>query len=227
MKHLSNLIIEKNIDKLYEKLILSRNIKQNIQCEYFPKDEDELTKIINNKFDKQPDILDLTDIDVSKIKTFTNILKDIRWSVKKIDVSNWDLSSAKFFYGMFAHCYRLEEIIGLDTWDMSFTNKLKAFDTKYNVPLFECMFESCEKLNRLDLSSWYIDVDNCSFNKMFANCVNLETIGDVSNWKINFSTADKIDMSGMFENCKKLTCDISNWKYKPRKQNNAPNIKYK
>ena len=54
-----------------------------------------------------------------------------------------------------------------------------------------------------DLSNWKLQPRLTK--QMFANCVNLETIGNVSNW--DFS--NNLDTSDMFVNCEKLELDMS------------------
>jgi hypothetical protein len=216
-------------DIISEKLIISKtyNKKPTIKREfkYFPKNEKELQEIVERRFDKRIGTLDLTDIDVSQVTLFSNFLSNIRHYIKKIDVSGWDVSNAEHFYAMFYFCNIMEEIIGLDTWDMSFTRNLKT-NSVYNIPLFESMFKGCTKLKKLDLSSWDICIDNCSLDYMFMGCTNLESIGDVSDWDINFSNSNNAKLLHTFALCDKLKCDISKWKYKPRNRKTAPNIKY-
>jgi surface protein len=69
------------------------------------------------------------------------------------------------------------------------------------------MFNYCNKLTSLDLSSW--NTGNVTdMSEMFNNCQSLTTIGDVSNW----DTSSVTDMSNIFNYCKLLiSLDASNW----------------
>lgn len=129
--------------------------------------------------------------DVSNCKTFMDMFDNCS-RLKTLDFSNWVLPDKMMnISSMFARCFNLTEIKGLEKWDVS------------AVRSFEQTFAGCKKLKQLDLSNWKLQPRLSQ--KMFANCVNLETIGDVSNW--DFS--NNLDTSDMFNNCEKLELDMS------------------
>ena len=61
-------------------------------------------------------------------------------NVKKMDVSNWDLS--KNIGSFFRSNHSLEEVVGLDTWDISNLTSLYA------------LFQECYNLKKLNISNW-------------------------------------------------------------------------
>ena len=75
-----------------------------------------------------------------------------------------------------------------------------------NVANMTYMFNQCQNLTSLDLSSW--DTSKVTnMNSMFYYCRNLTSL-DVSNW----DTSKITNMSSMFYYCEKLTSlDLSNW----------------
>ena len=58
----------------------------------------------------------------------------------------------------------------------------------------------------IDISDW--DVSNVTdMDRMFLNCIELESVGDISNWDVSNVT----DISGMFYDCASFNQDISCW----------------
>ena len=84
-------------------------------------------------------------------------------------------------------------------------NGLENFDTS-NATNFAYMFNMCESLEALDLSSW--DTSNAtSFLWMFHSCYNLKEL-NLSGW----DTSNVTTMNCMFKNCKAITeLDISSF----------------
>ena len=86
-----------------------------------------------------------------------------------------------------------------------------------NLESLEGAFAYKDKLTKIDISEW--DVSNVdTMSEMFTGCKNLESIGDISDWKI----VDKLDdITAMFYGCNKLTNtgDLNKW--------DASNILYK
>ena len=129
--------------------------------------------------------------DVSNCKTFMDMFDNCT-RLKTLDFSNWILPDKMMnISSMFARCFKLTEIKGLEKWDVSAGRS------------FEQTFSGCKQLTKLDLSNWKLQPRLTK--QMFANCVNLETIGNVSNW--DFS--NNLDTSDMFVNCEKLELDMS------------------
>ena len=111
-----------------------------------------------------------------------------------IDVSDLDTSQVTDMTGLFFQMKELKEIEGLKLWDTSQVTKM--YD----------MFNGCENLRTLDLSTWKTNqVTYMDF--MFKNCYYLEEL-DVS----SFDTSKVTDMKFMFGDCVSLRkLDLSGW----------------
>ena len=107
---------------------------------YFPKDKNELRKIIEERLEKDKNA-DLNDIDVSNIIYMADLFLDLdphnidisKWNVSKVtsmhamfngcqnfnsDLSNWNVSKVKDMNYMFFYCKKFEGK-GLEDWDVS------------------------------------------------------------------------------------------------------------
>jgi hypothetical protein len=167
-----------------ERLILNKDRVR--KYEYFPKNRIELYNIIAerdyiNFYEHNNDnILNLNDIDTSKINEFTYIFEDFKST--KININNWDFSSAKDLNGLFWARGDIEEIY-IDEVDVS------------NVECFYGMFYHCRKLKTLNLNNWNIIKGN-DFRHMFNSCDNLD-LSFTDDWEI--SPEAQVEM--MFHNC--------------------------
>lgn len=146
-------------------------------------------------------------------------------SLRKIDMSNFDMSKVTRTDFMFQNCTNLEELMIPE-----------RFVTSSNTNL-QYMFKSCYGLESLNVSNW----DTSSVTNLigtFCNCFNLSTL-DVENWNTSnvttmkstfasinsakpmkfmsldvskWDTSKVTDMSMMFQMCTNLeTIDVSNW----------------
>ena len=104
--------------------------KDNIGYEYkyFPSSKTELFGIIYKKFEE--DDFDLTDGDVSKISNFDSLFEKSKFAklnrkIVSIDVTGWKTSQVTTMESLFSNQDALEEIIGLETWDVSNVTSLK------------------------------------------------------------------------------------------------------
>lgn len=90
---------------------------------------------------------------------------------------------------------KLTSIEGMDVLDTSNATTMKG------------MFNYCQKLKTIDLSSW--DVSNVTTIRiMFQRCSALSSIGDISNWNVGKVT----DISYLFSYCSLITTlDLSKW----------------
>ena len=123
---------------------------------------------------------------------FNRISNDI----VSIDVTGWKTTQVTTMVSLFCGLKNLEEIIGLDTWDVS------------NVTSFQDVFYGCHKLKELDLSGWNVSSSQ-SFREMFNECESLEKIYGIEDFKFG---PDCRMISYMFADCKKLkTLDLSKW----------------
>lgn len=212
--------MKKIIQYINEKL----KVGQKRTYKYCPKDSQELKQIITDLFDDETGMCDLRDVNVSNITQFGSAFTEIKMKVKTIDVTGWDVSNVVYFYSLFSYCPILEEIIGLDTWEIN----PSKIDLYYRKSMFEIMFKGCRKLKRLDLSSWNINSDHIGMKEMFMSCTELEEIKGIENWKNDVEPDKKlVYLSCMFDKCPKLHADISKWKYKPRNTKTSPYIKTK
>ncbi|MBQ9465427.1 MAG: BspA family leucine-rich repeat surface protein [Muribaculaceae bacterium] len=133
----------------------------------------------------------------------TRMISMFEWCSKlqSLDLTGWDFSKVITTSGMFRGCYALEEITGVENFDMS-SNTYVSY-----------MFDECRSLKSLDLSAW--DTSKCKgFEYTFYGCESLSSL-DVSNW--DFSSVDKGtsyygDFCCMFTNCLSLgSLDLSTW----------------
>lgn len=110
-------------------------------------------------------------------------------------LENWTFGKATTLRSIFKNCKKLKTIEGIENWNIS------------NIEYMYSLFENMQSLEKLDLSKWnVIKIKNC-FN-LFKECSILTSVGDISNWHVG----RLLEISGMFEGCKSLICDISDWK---------------
>ena len=116
--------------------------------------------------------------------------------LKRVDLSNFNFSTAKILEQMFSGDINLEMI---------------KFPDNINFTLVEDysrMFENCSKLISIDLSSFSFSKGK-NLNSLFFGCNNLETI----KWPEDFFSQAE-DYAYMFYNCYKLTSiDLSNFNF--------------
>ena len=113
-----------------------------------------------------------------------------------LEMYELDISGLTSFANLFNGCENLTTIHGHEDWDTSKISK------------FNAAFQSCKKLQSLDMTNW--DVSNVtSFDNTFYACDIATSFGDLSKW--NVSKAES--MYFMFRRCSKITTlgDISNW----------------
>lgn len=123
------------------------------------------------------------DLSKWKLKTTDNIYYtfDGCKNLKSLDLSGFDTSNVTNMSRLFQYCESLEEIKGIENWDVS---KVKSFGH---------MFYCCSNLKSLDLSKWNtVSATNRSnteggyngFERMFLNCKGL-TYLNLSNFTNN------------------------------------------
>ena len=174
MKSINNFITEK--------LRINKNIKTK-QVEYFPKNYDDLKKIITKRaLDSNDGVLDLNDIDISEITDLSYLFENIN-NIKSVDMNDWDTSKVTDIHGLFWSNKSIEEIY-INDWN---TNNIESF---YGV------FYDCENLKTLDLTNWKFD--KCKeTDLMFANCSKLD-LSFANKWDLDLET---INSGDMFRNC--------------------------
>ena len=105
-------------------------------------------------------------------------------SLTSLNLSNFDISNASIAGNMFDHCSNLTEILGLDKFNTSKVESMRA------------MFAYCTSLTSLDLSSF--DTNNVTYmDHMFEGCTNLIIIYVGDNWDL--SSVENKD--NMFTGC--------------------------
>ena len=130
--------------------------------------------------------IDFNDIDVSNLDSFLDkldmgIFNDMNF--KYIDISDWDVSNIKSMNSMFYWCDELKSVGDLSNWDVSnvmlmrtmfsYCSKLKSlgdiscWDVS-NVTDMRFMFEWCESFNQ-DISNWNVS-NETYMDFMFHNC---------------------------------------------------------
>lgn len=135
-------------------------------------------------------------------------------AIKTLNVSGWDLSNAEWIGGLFSYmsnlksidvtdvvvagrgdkrslcrlfeaCGSLEEIIGLETWDVT------------NVHDFQQLFRECKKLRNVNISGWVAKPRYIHY--MFDRCESLEEI-DIA----GFDLSNTMKMEFLACQCKRL-----------------------
>ena len=188
---------------ILEKLKINKDNINNVEYKYFPKDKYDLREIITDHILSQSIDdrmrVNLSDIDVSKVTDFSYLFRGFDY-LESIDVSNWETSQVKNCEHTFGDLKNLNEIIGLDDWNVS------------NVDSMNGMFYKCKTLKELNLLGW----ETKSLRKMrsmFSYCENLKSINGID----NFDVSKVRDAWGTFCDCKKLKCNLSKWKFDDRK----------
>jgi len=156
-----------------EKLHINNTTK--IEYMYHPKDKDELIKAIQDKIEKyglgtKEDLLDLNDIDTSKVTDMSHLFNSLDGKLKDLsknghfDISSWNISNVVNMENMFYH----SEFNGnISNWDVS------------NVEDMSFMF-AVSTFDR-DISKWNVSkVENMRY--MFSNSY---FNGDISKWDVS------------------------------------------
>lgn len=176
-----------------EKLVLNKNTFKESKYKYFPKTNAQLKNVLNEaiRLRKNDDVIDLNDIDTSEITDMSNVFIAYN-SIKKIDISGWNVSDVTSMDSMFYGCENLESIGDVSSWDVT---KVKNMQN---------MFFLDDNIN-IDLSSWDVSaVEN--MNTMFYKC-NKFDFSTIENWDVSSVK----DMDDMFCNCYYINADFSEW----------------
>lgn len=151
------------------------------------------------------------------------------WNIKELNIPNdWNLSgitsTSNTANSVFASCYNLENITGIENWSITATTSLGSmFSNCFNLKQlnisnwnvtgptsFASMFYCCYSLKQLNLSNWQPS-ESTTFASMFSSCYSLESIGNIDNW----DTSKCTNFSSMFSDCWSLRVlpDITNWDF--------------
>ena len=133
-----------------------------------------------------------------------------------IDISDWNVSNVKTMNCMFAFCDKLKSVGDISYWDVSnVTNMYCMFvDCKFfnqdisnwdvsKVSNISWMFCSCESFNQ-NISSWNVSKVT-DMSGMFEGCKKFNQ--DISSWNVSSVK----NMSNMFECCESFNQDLSDW----------------
>ena len=131
--------------------------------------------------------IDFNDIDVSNIDSFCNDIGTGIFDntfFKYIDISDWDVSNIKSMRNMFYSCEKLKSIGDISNWDVSsvtdmsqmffgcasFNQDLSSWDVS-SVTRMSRMFSGCHSFNK-DISNWNVsNVMNWMYRmSMFDGC---------------------------------------------------------
>ena len=180
------------VNFINEKLILNKQ-SQLYKYNYFPKYFDELRSLLEQLLEERGKDADLNDIDVSKVTSFGDKIKNGKCKEKyglfygldphNIDISKWNVSNVKNMQYMFYDCYNFD--CNLSRWNVS------------NVKNMECMFSGCKRFEGKGLENWK-PIKCQNMYCMFVDCYNFDC--DLSNWNVS-----KVkDMQYMFSECTSL-----------------------
>lgn len=153
-----------------EKLVLNKDTFKN-SYKYFPNDKNELYELLRKLIDerKNDDIIDLNDIDTSKIYDMYSLFEYNNF--KNIDISLWDVSNVEDMSCMFYDCENLKSIGDISNWQTS------------NVTNMSHMFKGCKSITHIKGLEKLNMGKVTDISSMFAECENF--IQDLNSWKIN------------------------------------------
>ena len=163
------------------------------------------------------EVLDVSQWDTGNVKQFNSMFSSYSnntgaMKFTKLEIENWDTSSATALNHMFYGCSRLTEL-DLSKWDVANVISVShMFADCYNIAsidfsgwntsslvVMDGMFNNCDVIKELDLSMF--DTSNViEFSQVFDACYSLETIIGLENW----NTANGKTFDEMFNSCHKL-----------------------
>lgn len=150
-----------------------------------------------DKFNPNLKRMDLTNLDLSQVHTINGMLAGAENCETFGDLSKWDTSNITDMGFLFANDPKVETLGDLSGWK---TNKNTDFNS---------IFEDDTNITNLgNLSDW--DVSNgTNFAYLFANMSNLSNLGDLSKWNMGKATR----INDMFQEDRALQSvgDLSNW----------------
>lgn len=173
-----------NIEKIVQEAI--RNYGTGVDLNYI--DTSAVTKM-NSLFDQEDFEGDVSLWDVSGVTNMNYMF--YKCEHFNCDLSRWEPKSLQDAHSMFKYCYEFEGH-GLENWEVP--NLKDAYD----------MFEECSNLD-FDITKWK-PVSLEQSQRMFFRCKKFKGKG-IDTWK----TPNLDNMVEMFEGCKNLDVDLSNW----------------
>ena len=140
----------------------------NVDPYLHPKTKQDLIEILADRLRVNIEEPNMSFIDTSAITDMSNIfaasgqqplrkLKLMPNRIKKLDLSGWDVSNVTKMDNMFFMCTSLEEIVGIDKWNVE---KLESCQS---------MFYDCYTLYKMNINNWNIQT-NTNTTCMFQDC---------------------------------------------------------
>jgi surface protein len=166
-------------------------------------------------------------------KHLWNLFNDYLYNVKDItvlDITGWNLENFEKIDGLFKNCNYLENIIGLETLDLSNIYSATELFSNCKSLNFSCVknlnvkgikrlhgaFQSNVMTNLDFLSNW--DISECEdISGMFFSCKGLTNVDGIKNWNVsslrnNYNLPALNGLNNLFMYCTALTnIDLSNW----------------
>lgn len=179
----------KTLNKYINEALIKKDTKL-FQYKYFPTTKDELRSILEQRLENNKSAY-LNDIDVSQITDMTKLF--VKLDPHDIDISKWNISNVIDMYWMFYECKNFTGK-GLENWNFK-----KCRDTRG-------MFFNCKNFD-CNVSKW--NISNVKYICwMFDGCTNFKGNG-LDKWKL--CDLEEIPITGLFNNCPKLDCNLSKW----------------
>jgi predicted ribosomally synthesized peptide with SipW-like signal peptide len=150
----------------------------------------------------------------------TSLFRDMT-ALTVVDSENLDTSRSDNFYELFRGCTKLQEVKGVNDWDISSVTNLHAtfydcdglvnldlsgWDTG-NVTLMDYTFANSDNLATVNGTGWDLSrVENAT--SLFMNCGKLQSVAGSGNWNLGNCT----ELKWMFQNNASLTyVDATDW----------------
>ena len=163
---------------IVEKIKINKsNLKKVTECTLFPKNREELVKMIKEEIEVNGNECSLNHIDVSEITDMSCLFN---YSTFNGDISEWDVSNVENMDHMFCDA---EEFTGENTnindWDVSSVNNMRRMFWKsgFNQPLNNWDVSNVTNMGEMfynakfnqNISNWKINT-NCNTIRIFYNC---------------------------------------------------------
>lgn len=155
--------------------------------------------------------LDVRNWDVTAVRTTAYAFSNVRF--ENINISNWHLSMATEFVGMF---YGIPNITTLDLSTVKLPRRYRGSWPTLSLPhhtRYRSMFSNCPKLKTISLPNLdtsdgrWAGNNGADLGKMFNRCPELTTLPGIENWNVS-----RVRQSGeMFSLSPKLNLNLSNW----------------
>ena len=165
---------------IYEALKLGKSDREK---PFVPKTRIELINKINKLDVDNPEVIDVSNFDLSEITSLSGIFQYMNCK-HIIGLDKWDVYNITDFSNIFAYCTDLEEVRGIEYWNMSNAQNCRS------------MFKNCISLTTINISDWKLD-KLIAADYMFFNCNKLVSIKGVD--KLN---NNRVQCNNTFSGCK-------------------------